>query len=72
MSLVPGQKIKPPFEEKDAVVFVRTNYQLNVKQVKTMNSYDDKNFLIFTDMDARFTLKVSNSLDSSVPNLVGK
>ena len=71
MSLEPGQKIKPSFDDKDAMAFVQDKYSLRVKTVKEMNSYDDRNFLIITDDDARFTLKVSNSLDSSVPNLIG-
>lgn len=76
--LKPGQKIKPPVGPNDVPSLVNRIYALNVIQVKELNSYDDRNFYIKTEPHAdyygsctEFILKVSNSIDSNSPGLIG-
>ena len=86
--LEPGARIKPEVDIKLAHQIAQKFYNLEVLDVTELNSYDDRNFLIkarvgHNDFQFRsqpdkpnnvhlFTLKVTNSLDSSCGDLIGK
>lgn len=47
--LEPGQQIKPQISEEIAKVILKEKYGITVKEIRELNSYDDKNYLIKTD-----------------------
>lgn len=72
-----GVRIKPPFELNEVPSLIEKYFGLAVEDVKEMNSYDDKNFVVCTNSEPenkaqRFTFKITNSLDSKVEGLLGK
>lgn len=44
-----GMKIKPEVDETIAKVILQKNYGMYVVEICELNSYDDKNFLIYVD-----------------------
>ncbi|RWS02853.1 hydroxylysine kinase-like isoform X2, partial [Dinothrombium tinctorium] len=74
--LKPGVVIKPNCNELTAVDLVHRFYGFKVIELTEMNSYDDRNYLITVEEREtncnliQYTLKITNSLESSVPNLI--
>ncbi|KAG5677973.1 hypothetical protein PVAND_007685 [Polypedilum vanderplanki] len=73
--LKPGTKIKPLTDENEAKIILLKVYGIKVLEICELNSYDDKNFLIFADKNIKnpyiknfcadgYVLKILNSFDS--------
>ena len=74
-SLQPGLDIKPKVTLTQAARLVERLYGIKVKEIKELNSYDDRNYLITLeevyeashlehDLQKRYVFKVLNSMDS--------
>lgn len=78
-----GEKIKPELPISEIQMFIENNYKIKIKNLQEMKSFDDRNYLVTTDCnfaDSKivlsdennfFTIKVTNTLDSSVLGLIG-
>lgn len=62
--------MKPSLSKEAVPSIVHANYGLNVVEVSQLDSYDDQNFKVVTDQGENFVLKVSNSEDSNIPQLL--
>lgn len=69
--LEPGQKVKPNIESNEVIRVAQDKFQIKVKTISELDSYDDRNYLITTNNDKKFVFKISNFLDSSSPGLIG-
>lgn len=47
--LKPGSKIQPVVNEEEAMHLAESLYGISTRDIKELNSYDDKNFLIRVD-----------------------
>lgn len=72
--LKPGTRIKPDVDADKAKNILQKIYGLKVLEICELNSYDDKNFLVYVDKNVKnsyltycadgYVLKILNSLDS--------
>ena len=73
--LQPGQSIRPQMSQKTAIGLIESLFGLQVKTIKELNSYDDRNYFITVDSNYDnphiaevwphgYVFKVLNSLDS--------
>lgn len=62
---------KPPLLTDNQVKYLcRTLLNLHIVNVKELNSYDDRNFNVFTDNGEQFVLKITNSIESMNGDLI--
>ncbi|KAL7046446.1 hypothetical protein ACKWTF_002573 [Chironomus riparius] len=72
--LKPGTRIKPKLDADTAKIILQKTYGVKVLEICELNSYDDKNFLVFADKNIKnrhinfcadgYVLKILNSFDS--------
>jgi len=73
--LQPGQTIRPKLCEQTAISLIESLFGLQVRTIKELNSYDDRNYFITVDSNYDnphipelwphgYVFKVLNSLDS--------
>ena len=75
--LEPGKKIKPIIDLDSVKKLVENLFPFKVIKIIEIDSYDDRNYLIeidpiFHEHGSEFVFKISNSLDTSCPGLIGE
>jgi len=48
-NIILGTRIKPQVEADSAKIILQKTYGIKVLEICELNSYDDKNFLVFAD-----------------------
>lgn len=62
---------KPPLLTDNQVKYLcQTLLNLHIVNVKELNSYDDRNFNVFTNNGEQFVLKITNSIESNEYELI--
>lgn len=73
--LKPGKRIKPFLELDAAKKLVEKLYDVKIKKISELDSYDDRNYKVETvvaykEFGNQFVFKITNTLDSSIPGLI--
>ncbi len=63
--------IRPPTNQLMCKDLIKKLYNFDVKQIKELNGYDDRNYYVMTSDSNEFILKITNSLESSICGLIG-